>query len=143
MAVQQQREPGAPTKVRLHPLEIVLGWLSVLFGGAGFLYFWAHFYPFWREDHWYILAARGALLLGVLLATLSGALVLCRARRLARWLLYAAGLFAVLVLGYALYEGWSRSYRVDLTIIGGIMATTFWIFWFAWFLKKQEESARD
>ena len=139
MAVQQQEQRNQPpAKVRLHPLELVLGWLSLLFGGAGFLYFWIHFYPYWRENNWFVLVARGAFLLGVMLATLAGGFVLCRARRLARWLLHGAGLFAVLVLGYALYEGWSRSYRVDLTIIAGIAAATFWIFWFAWFIKKQE-----
>ena len=141
--LQQQKQHNLPSaRARLHPLEIILGWLSLLFGGAGFLYFWIFFSPLWRENRWDILAARATLLLGILLATLAGGFVLCRARRLARWLLHGVGLFAVLVLGYAVYDAWHRgSYRGnlgDLTIIGGIIAATFWIFWFAWFIKKQE-----
>ncbi|WP_309706950.1 hypothetical protein [Armatimonas sp.] len=139
--LQQQKQRELPTKkARLHPLEIVLGWLSLLFGSAGFLYFWIFFAPLWRENRWDVLAARATLLLGVLLATLAGGFVLCRARRLARWLLHGAGLFAVLVLGYAVYDIWLRrsSYRDELIAIAGIAAATFWIFWFAWFIKKQE-----
>lgn len=135
----QQQQQRQPTKARLHPLELVLSWLNLLLGGAGFLFFWIAFSPLGTEDRWDVVAVRAALLLGVLLATLAGGSVLCRARRLARWLLHGAGLFAVLVLGYAIYDAWNRGgYRGDLIAIGGILAATFWIFWFAWFIKKQE-----
>jgi hypothetical protein len=134
-----QQKQKQPTKARLHPLEITLSWLSLVLGGAGFLYFWISFSPLGRGERWDVVAARAALLLGILLTTLAGGFVLCRARRLARWLLHGAGLFAVLVLGYAIYDAWCRSdYRGDLIGIAGIVAATFWIFWFAWFIKKQE-----
>ena len=136
---QQERPQTAHRPVRLNGIETFFAILSLVFGSAGFLYFWISFSPLGRDDRWDVVAVRGALLLGVLLATLAGGFVLCRARRLARWLLHGAGLFAVLVLGYAIYDAWNRGgYRGDLIAIGGILAATFWIFWFAWFIKKQE-----
>ena len=137
--IPQQKQRELPTKkAHLHPLELVLGWLSLLFGGGGFLYFWITFSGRWDDSRRDYLVFRGVLLLGILLATLAGGFVLCHARRLARWLLVSAGLFAILMLVFVAYDGWYRNYRGYLIGIGGTVAATFWIFWFAWFIKKQE-----
>ena len=137
----QQKQRGMPRmKSRLHPLELVLGWVNLLFGSISFLFFWLRYYQGWSKDNGYIaiLAVRGAVLLGILLAALAGLFVLCRARRLARGMLYAAQLLTILILGIILYFRWGNYDQAMWVEIGSILATTLWFFGFAWFIKKQE-----
>ncbi|MCX6366881.1 MAG: hypothetical protein NTX57_09245 [Armatimonadetes bacterium] len=144
--LQQQKQRELPTKkARLHPLELVLGWVNLLFGSISFLFFWLRYYQDWSRYRGQIaiLAVFGAVLLGILLAALAGLFVLCRARRLARGMLYAAQLLTILILGIILYYRWDNYDQAMWIEVVSIFATTLWFFGFASFIKKQEESERD
>ena len=54
--LQQQKHRDMPrAKSQLHPLELVLGWVNLLFGSISFLFFWLRYYQDWsryRQAMW-------------------------------------------------------------------------------------------
>lgn len=98
---------------------------------------------YWRGSLEYSIFG-GIMLLGTLLAALAGFLVLCRSRRAAVSLLRVSGACAMIMLGYCIYDLIRIPPRSPTLIyffpVLGTLAAVFWIFWFAWLLRRQENS---
>ena len=136
---QQERPQTAHRPVRLNGIETFFAILSLVFGSAGFLYFWQLFRG-WSAPTSYLIA-QVALLLGLFASSLAGLFLLLRLRKGARSLLLAAALVATTLLIYTVYDAWRDNYYrypFGYLPILGIAAALFWLGWLAWYVKQRE-----
>jgi uncharacterized membrane protein len=132
---------------RVTVLEGVLGTLHLLLGGGlGSFLVWFLFQITWDHTAW---LTRLFLLLATafsLPTALSGLLLLCRQRRIAYYAQLISAIASAVLVGLIAYQlikdgGLHGPIRWQIILLYPVVAL--WMAWFAWFLKKQEESSRD
>lgn len=136
---QQERPQTSPRPMRLNAIEKLFATLSLIFGSAGFLYFWQMFRG-WSAPTSYLIA-QVALLLGLFISSLAGLFLFLRLRKGARGLLLVAAIVATPLLIYTVYDAWRDNYYrypYGYLPILGIAAALFWLLWLAWYVKQHE-----
>jgi hypothetical protein len=138
---QQERPQTALRPVRLNGIEKLFATLSLVFGSAGFVYFWLLYWGRWSDQRTDYFIAKLALLLSLLVSSLAGLFLLLYLRKLARRLLMAAGLLATAMLMYGIYDAWRYDYFLNfkkcLPLLG-FAAALFWLIWLARYVKQRE-----
>ena len=127
-------------------LELVLGTLHFLLGGSFVTILLIFLSSEGRSaDFWYIVLGNLPATLMGLSTGLAGLLLLCRQRRVAVWFQWISTLAALILSVGTIYSTMNHRtnpFTKDSWIVVGIFcALPLWMAWFAWFIKKQEESA--
>jgi hypothetical protein len=142
MTQQQQERPQATHQpVRLNAIEKLFATLSLVFGSAGFVYFWQLFWRVWNNQPIDYLIVQTALLLGLFASSLAGLFLFLRLRKGARRLLLVATIVATPLLIFCAYDAWRNGYLrypFGYLPILGIAAALFWLLWLAWYVKQRE-----
>ncbi|MBB6051831.1 hypothetical protein [Armatimonas rosea] len=141
MQQQHERPKTAHRPVRLNGIERFFATLSLVFGSAGFVYFWQLFWGNWSNQRLDYLIAQVALLLGLFASSLAGLFLFLRLRKGARGLYLVAAVMSTALLLFTLYDGWNRGelgYSGEYLPILGIAATLFWLSWLTWYVKQRE-----
>ena len=138
---QQERPQTAHRPVRLNAIEKLFATLSLVFGSAGFVYFWQLFWGDWSMLRIDYVIVQVALLLGLFASSLAGLFLFLRLRKGARGLFLVAAMVSAPLLIFVLYDGWKRGalyYPGEYLPILGIAAALFWLIWLAWYVKQRE-----
>lgn len=141
MQQQQERPKSTQPSVRLNGIESFFATLSLVFGSAGFLYFWQHFRGGWSDQRTDYRIAQVTLLLGLLLCILAGLFLLARLRKGAQRLLRVAALVTLTLLIWSTYDAWRDGYyRYPFGYLPllGFAAALFWLSWLAWYVKQRD-----
>jgi hypothetical protein len=150
--MNQQRQKQRPVSTQRSPsssitvLEGVLGTLHLLLGsGFGGLVLWFVFQITWGDTAWITRIALVLAPLFSLTTALSGLFLLCRQRHIAYYAQLLSALASAVLVGLVAYQifldGLHKTGGWQIILL--YPAVALWMAWFAWFLKRQEESARD
>ena len=137
---QQQQQQTPRSSINL--LEGILGTLHLLLGsGLGGFLLWLR--ESWDHRTWISQLGFPLMVVFSLVTALAGLLLLLRQRRIAYYAQLVSALAAVVLAGLVAYKFLlgTRDGNTAWQILVLYPFVALWMAWFAWFLKKQEESA--
>lgn len=139
--IQQQPKKQNPPRSSINLLEGILGTLHLLLGsGLGGFLLWLR--ESWDQRTGIAQLAFPLMVLFSLLTALAGLLLLLRQRRIAYYAQLISALAAAILAGLVTYKYLlgTRDGNTAWQILVLYPFVALWMAWFAWFLKKQEES---
>ncbi|WP_309706954.1 hypothetical protein [Armatimonas sp.] len=140
--MNQQLQKQRTTHASINLLEGFLGTLHLLLGGGlGSFLLWLR--ESWDQRTWIAQLAFPLMVLFSLLTAIAGLLLLLRQRRIAYYAQLISALAAAVLVGLVTYQCLlgTRDGNTVWQVLVLYPFVALWMAWFAWFIKKQEESA--